>query len=325
MNIVICDDSSLARKSLQRCISPESFGILTFLCANGREAIATVVENSIDLMFLDLTMPEMDGYEVLQYLRDYGIETKVVVISGDVQEEAKRRCLELGASEFIAKPFNKDEVATLIQSYVYKTPTTNTTPFQPQDDVEIDPVSKFREITNIALGRGAAVISDRIGKFIDLPVPNVGIVEASELNMIIADALHRDSVHAVTQRFVGNGIHGESLVCMRGQDISALGHALGFPTTQSNHNEMILNIANLLVSTYLNSLASQLVVDFSLRQPVTVAKNDQDEFLAIHHVEQSAFTVEFTYLAEHLDFECEVLLLLDAESVETLYRLMEVL
>jgi chemotaxis protein CheY-P-specific phosphatase CheC len=88
---------------------------------------------------------------------------------------------------------------------------------------------------------------------------------------------------------------------------------------------MILNIANLLVSTYLNSLASQLVVDFSLRQPVTVAKNEQDEFLSIHHVEQSAFTVEFTYLAENRDFECEVLLLLDGESVETLYRLMEVL
>ena len=90
MNIVICDDSSLARKSLQRCISPAAFGIVTFMCSNGREAIATVIENSIDLMFLDLTMPEMDGYEVLQYLQDYGISTDVVVISGDVQQEAKR-------------------------------------------------------------------------------------------------------------------------------------------------------------------------------------------------------------------------------------------
>ncbi|KAB0290666.1 response regulator [Vibrio fortis] len=325
MNIVICDDSSLARKSLQRCISPAAFGIVTFMCSNGREAIATVIENSIDLMFLDLTMPEMDGYEVLQYLQDYGISTDVVVISGDVQQEAKRRCMELGASSFIAKPFNQDEVTHLIQSYVFKNPTTVQSQHLIQEEPDIDPLSKFREVTNIALGRGAAVISDRIGKFIDLPVPNVGIVEASELNMIIADALHRDSVHAVTQRFVGNGIHGESLVCMRGQDIGGLGHALGFPTSESNHNEMILNIANLLVSTYLNSLASQLVVDFSLRQPVTVSKNEQDEFLSIHHVEQSAFTVEFTYLAEHLDFECEVLLLLDGESVETLYRLMEVL
>ena len=107
----------------------------------------------------------------------------------------------------------------LIQSYVFKNPTVVQSQHSIQEEPDIDPLSKFREVTNIALGRGAAVISDRIGKFIDLPVPNVGIVEASELNMIIADALHRDSVHAVTQRFVGNGIHGESLVCMRGQDI----------------------------------------------------------------------------------------------------------
>jgi len=166
MNIVICDDSALARKSLQRCIDP-NLPINTFLCANGQEAMATISETNIDLMFLDLTMPEMDGYEVLEALAESRFATNVVVISGDVQEEAKRRCFDLGANDFIAKPFNKEQVQTLIQEFI---PTAGGSSFTYQHPIEpvIDPITKFKEITNIALGRGAAIISDRIGNFIDL-------------------------------------------------------------------------------------------------------------------------------------------------------------
>lgn len=320
MNILICDDSSLARNSLYRCISP-NLAATTYFCENGFEALEMLQEQDIDLMFLDLTMPVMDGYEVLESLPVSSYQTHVVVLSGDTQGEAKRRCIKLGATSFIEKPFKPEMVHSVIHQYTTKSTVCPTVQESPEPQY-ITPINKYKEIANIALGKGAAVISDRTNTFIELPVPSVGVVEASELNMIISDAIQRDSVHAVTQRFVGYGIHGESLVCMQGSGIIELGRKLGFSTEESNYSEIVSNVANLLVSTYLNSLAGQLVINFSLRQPVTVDANAH-EHLVGHHIRQRAFTTEFTYFAEQIDFECEILLLLDSDSVETLYKLME--
>jgi CheY-like chemotaxis protein len=326
MNVVICDDSALARKSLHRNIHSD-FELNYQFCTNGREALVCLSQHNIDVLFLDLTMPVMDGFEVLHSLPVSTHKTTVIVVSGDIQQTAKQRCLSLGAYEFIEKPFKQDEIRELL--------TQLNAPLRKQSHrliveeaihpaCDIDPLSKFREITNIALGKGAAIVSDKIGAFINMPLPTVGMLEASELKMTIIDALQRKKMHAVTQRFVGSGFHGEAMACMRGKGMSAIGHKLGFSTTESNQDEIALNVANLLISTFLNSLAHQLVVNFSLRQPMVLHSNYLEK-TSLNHIKEGAFTIEFTYEAENVDFECEVLLFVDSESVEVIYRLMETL
>ncbi len=166
-------------------------------------------------------------------------------------------------------------------------------------------------------------MADHLHEFIQLPVPHVGPLSYGELHMTLVDVVGRDSSVAVAQRFVGGGIHGEALVCLRGRDINQIGEKLGYLLEFTPHNEIILNISNLLVSSFLTSLGDQLDKQFSLRQPGIV------DTLTPYCEEQGElgelFTIEYTYMAEALDFECEVLFLIDKPSVEIIYEIMELI
>ncbi len=317
MKVLICDDSALARKSLSRTLA-NSYDVELFFAENGKEALECLALNSIDLFFLDLTMPVMDGYDVLAELPVNTYPTNVVVVSGDVQQAAKDRCLALGAADFIEKPFKIEQVAKVFNLYNVQSVTSDTHVSSPQ----IDPDSKFKELTNIALGKCAAVISDSVGDFINMPLPAVGVLEASDIKMTVHDVLYRDNVNAVTQRFTGAGIHGESLVTIRGHEFSKVGERLGYPLQDATSNESLLNISNLLVSTFLQALADLITVSFTLRQPVLINSYEK-ELLSQQKITRPAFTVEFSYSAENLDFQCDILLLIDMDSVDVIYKMME--
>lgn len=77
---------------------------------NGASAIAACRANRFDLVFLDLTMPGLSGYEVLAVLRVCRLDGKVVVLSADVQPKARERALQLGAAAFLRKPPDLEEI-----------------------------------------------------------------------------------------------------------------------------------------------------------------------------------------------------------------------
>ncbi|HHF3080589.1 TPA: response regulator [Vibrio diabolicus] len=324
MKILICDDSAVARKLIARSIVQDT-SLHLIEAQDGDEALNILAEQNIDILFLDLTMPIMDGFEVLESLPVSHYQTKIVIISGDVQQEAKQRCIELGAQAFIAKPLTEEQVIPLYEQlglhYAFK-PSHSIDP-KSQICEEFSSLAKFREIANIALGKGAAIMADHLHEFIQLPVPHVGPLSYGELHMTLVDVVGRDGSVAVAQRFVGGGIHGEALVCLRGRDINQIGEKLGYLLEFTPHNEIILNISNLLVSSFLTSLGDQLDKQFSLRQPGIV------DTLTPYCEEQGElgelFTIEYTYMAEALDFECEVLFLIDKPSVEIIYEIMELI
>jgi len=260
----------------------------------------------------------MDGYDVLTALPVKHYPTRIVVVSGDVQQEAKQRCRLLGAEDFIEKPFKPEQIESAMAGFSVKAQPVKASYAEPI----IDPDSKFRELTNIALGKCAAVISDSVGDFINMPLPTVGTLEASDIKMTVHDVLYRDSVNAVTQRFTGAGIHGESLVAIHGKEYKKVGERLGYPSKDTSSNEALLNISNLLVSTYLRALADLITVSFTLRQPVLINSYEK-ELLSQQQITQPAFTVEFSYSAENMDFQCDILLLIDMESVKVIYKMMD--
>lgn len=106
-NVLICDDSNLARKQVFRSL-PESLSTDVQLAKNGQEALDILRDKKIDILFLDLTMPVIDGLGVLQALKDENIELAVFVISADVQPEMQSRVMDLGAKAFLRKPVQLD-------------------------------------------------------------------------------------------------------------------------------------------------------------------------------------------------------------------------
>jgi len=100
----------LSRRSVIKALPPE-LNYAIDEAANGKEAIALLNKASFELMLLDLTMPEIDGVGVLEYLADKTEKPHVVVISADFQPEKQRIVMSLGAAKFIRKPLDQEELA----------------------------------------------------------------------------------------------------------------------------------------------------------------------------------------------------------------------
>ena len=114
--LLICDDSSMARKQVARSL-PDGWDVSITYAANGVEGMAAIEKGLGEMVFLDLTMPEMDGYEVLETIRRDNHKCIVIVISGDIQPDARERVLRLGALEFIRKPINKPLLEEVLQRF----------------------------------------------------------------------------------------------------------------------------------------------------------------------------------------------------------------
>jgi len=115
MKYLVTDDSKLARlsliKSLKAHISDE---VEIFQATNGEEAISIMQDKKIDIVFLDLTMPVMDGYTALPKLLEINPQAKIIVISADVQQKAQDMVLNLGAKMHIQKPINVNKMKTIL-------------------------------------------------------------------------------------------------------------------------------------------------------------------------------------------------------------------
>lgn len=105
--VLLVDDSRMIRMGLRRSL--EEIGLTDITeASNGRQAIETLEREHFDLMLLDMEMPEMNGMEVLAVLRDtpHHPWPPVIVISGGTSLDDAVRCIELGAEDYLSKPFN---------------------------------------------------------------------------------------------------------------------------------------------------------------------------------------------------------------------------
>lgn len=114
--ITIVDDSAMSRKLMIRALPP-TWSVNITQATNGKEALDAYRAKKADVMFLDLTMPVMDGYEVLEALKKEGLNTFVIVVSADIQPKAQERVMQLGATAFIKKPVSTEEVARILKQY----------------------------------------------------------------------------------------------------------------------------------------------------------------------------------------------------------------
>jgi CheY-like chemotaxis protein len=109
LRALVVDDSRVGRMMVKSSL-PADWDVELHEAGDGREAIDRLERRSFDVVFLDLTMPRVDGYGVLAWLKENGSQPIVIVVSGDVQPVSKARVLMLGAFEFVAKPPDPDKV-----------------------------------------------------------------------------------------------------------------------------------------------------------------------------------------------------------------------
>ena len=110
INTLIVDDEPLARRRIHKLVSQDSDIEIVGDCANGHEAIAAIHQQKPQLVFLDVQMPEITGFDVLEALKSSPatMNIPVVVISAYVM--LVENCVSRGASACVQKPFDIDDL-----------------------------------------------------------------------------------------------------------------------------------------------------------------------------------------------------------------------
>ena len=101
------------------CMSLKQEGYRYIKTATGREAISLCYANNPDIVILDLGLPDIDGIEVIEHIRSYS-DRPIIVVSARQEEGEKIKALDLGADDYVVKPFYMGELLARIRVAVRK-------------------------------------------------------------------------------------------------------------------------------------------------------------------------------------------------------------
>lgn len=116
--ILIVDDEKNIRISIDKCLRGEGYD--TNLCCDGEEALETIKKSKYDLILMDVKMPKSSGIEILKKIREYGITTRVIMMTAYGTVDIAVDAMKLGAIDFISKPFTIKKIKDIVKETLMK-------------------------------------------------------------------------------------------------------------------------------------------------------------------------------------------------------------
>ncbi|HEY6900027.1 MAG TPA: response regulator, partial [Puia sp.] len=117
--VLVAEDDPINMFLITEVLTKMGFTVIK--ASNGREAIQILTKQDPDLIFMDVNMPEMDGYTTTQFIRNLDgpqASTPIIALTADAMKEDKDRCLAAGMNNFISKPFRLEELDEILRSYL---------------------------------------------------------------------------------------------------------------------------------------------------------------------------------------------------------------
>ncbi|MBA6292139.1 response regulator [Colwellia sp. MB3u-70] len=348
-SLLICDDSTMARKQVARSL-PDGWDVDVTFATNGVEAIAAIKSGKGDILLLDLNMPKMDGYQVLETILKQDLPTLTIVISGDIQPEAHQRVKGLGALDFIKKPVDKSKLTEVLSAFgvfskedliiaeneAAKLINQSTGPIKSasvikpavaaaqQSIIKIDSemIDCYKEITNVAMGQAGDLLARLLDVVVVLPIPNVNLIEVSELTMALSDVENKDETSGICQGFIGAGISGEALLILNDSSFKDIASLMKYEQKFDNNVELelLMDMANVLIGACLTGIAEQLDMSFSQGHPVVLGQHRKiSELIAINTNKwKKTLAIEISYSIENYPIKFDLLLLFTEQSLAVL-------
>ena len=110
--LLVVDDEAIARKNLDHILTKEGYQVAT--AATGMEALELIRSTPFDLVLTDLKMEKVDGLQVLAHVKEVNPDTRVILITGYATVDSAVQAMKQGASDYIAKPFQLEEVRAAV-------------------------------------------------------------------------------------------------------------------------------------------------------------------------------------------------------------------
>lgn len=111
--VLIVDDTTFIRKVMIEIFESNGFSVIGE-AANGKVAVELYEVHRPSLVVMDVTMPEMDGFEAVERIKDLDRNAKIIMCSVLGYKEVITRCLAAGASDYIVKPIKKERVIAAV-------------------------------------------------------------------------------------------------------------------------------------------------------------------------------------------------------------------
>jgi two-component system response regulator (stage 0 sporulation protein A) len=185
IRIGIVDDNQIFCQLLQEffssCMDLES----VILAHNGADAITALSDSNIDVLLLDLVMPQLDGFVVLEWLKKQAFKVKTIVFSAFAQEHLAKKAIELGADYFILKPFDLKVLAQRIREISQTDDRQIITRILPFEDLETDVYAILNRLQVPAHFKGFKYLKDAI--LMTIKEPNLVNEMTKKLYPLIAE------------------------------------------------------------------------------------------------------------------------------------------
>lgn len=315
--VVICDDSRLARKQMASAL--RGWNVEVTFAEHGLEGLEAVRAGKGDILFLDLTMPIMDGYQALERIRKDDLPTLVIVVSGDIQPEARQRVLELGALEFIKKPTSAEEISNVLQRFGLLSELEHPSAVTEPVDESIGLPEYYQEIANIAMGQAGDMLARLLNTFVHLPIPRVEMSTPDEVEGMLLNAAE-NNCELISQGFVGSGVAGEAILLLDRAHFDRIGNLMqGLQATKPRASELSMALANALIGAFVNGFSKQLDRVFSKATPIIL-----HEFEGLGESGKSwdeTMTISIDYRLDEHNIQCELLLVFTEDSLANLKRI----
>ncbi|MCL1079742.1 response regulator [Parashewanella spongiae] len=318
--VLICDDSSMARKQMARVL-PKDWDVSLTFANNGLEGLEAIKDGKGEVVFLDLTMPVMDGYQVLATVQKLDLPSLIIVVSGDIQLQAFQRVKSLGALDFIQKPISSDTLNNTLQEYgIFTSSAVGELSDTPM--LKVDLRDACQEIANVAMGRAADLLAKLLDVYVLLPIPTVNVLEVSELTMALKATEENQQVSALCQGFIGAGIAGEALLLFHDSSFEDMAKLMGIknPDSSQAEIEVLIDTGNVLIGAFLNGISAQLDMPFNQSHPVVLGRHCTVNELIHDNAEkwQRTLAMEINYRIKDHNIQCDLLMLFTEESMPTL-------
>ena len=123
MKLLLVEDSLQLNKALSTVLKRNNY--IVDSAFDGEEALLFLSQYTYDVIILDIMLPKIDGLEVLKKARENKIETPIIMLTAKSTIEDKITGLDLGADDYLAKPFNTDELLARIKALLRRRPSYN--------------------------------------------------------------------------------------------------------------------------------------------------------------------------------------------------------
>jgi two-component system KDP operon response regulator KdpE len=169
-HILIVDDEPAIRRFLRSSLTAQGFQVIE--AQDGKSALEELRRHHFDLLVLDLGLPDMDGFEIIDRLRHTGSSVPILVLSSRTDEAGKVRALDLGADDYVTKPFGVEELLARVRAALrHKMQSKGETPVFHSGDLMVDLVRRI-----VTVGGREVKFSPREYELLRMLVLNAGKV-----------------------------------------------------------------------------------------------------------------------------------------------------